>query len=44
VNLGPTSTYRYRYWLVVGTETEIAARLDVLWTKYAAERATLSNP
>ncbi len=44
VNLGPTSTYRYRYWLVVGTEAEIAARLDALWKKYSAERATLTNP
>jgi len=44
VNLGPSSTYRYRYWLVVGTESEIAARLDVLWNRYSAERATLTNP
>ena len=44
VNLGPKSTYRYRYWLVVGTEVQITARLDELLTKYSAERAELTNP
>ena len=44
VNLGPQSTYRYRYWLVVGTEAQIAARLDALWEKYSTERASLTNP
>ncbi len=44
VNLGPQSTYRYRYWLVVGTEAQIAARLDLLWQKYSTERAELTNP
>jgi hypothetical protein len=44
VNLGPKSTYRYRYWLVVGTEAQITARLDELLRKYATERAELSNP
>jgi len=44
VNLGPTSTYRYRYWLVVGTEAQLAARLDSLWKQYSAERAELTSP
>ncbi len=44
VNLGPKSTYRYRYWLVVGTAEQIAARLDVLWKKYSTEHAELINP
>lgn len=44
VLLGPCSTYRYRYWLVVGTEAEIGRRLDALWGRYAGERATLSEP
>ncbi len=44
VNLGPQSTYRYRYWLVVGTEKQIAARLDTLWAKYSGERAELTQP
>jgi hypothetical protein len=44
VNLGPKSTYRYRYWLVVGTEEQITARLDVLWKKYSTERAELCDP
>ena len=44
VNLGPKSTYRYRYWLVVGDATAIAARLDALEKKYVDEHATLSSP
>lgn len=44
VNLGPKSTYRYRYWLAVGTETQLATRLDALWKKYSAERAELTDP
>jgi hypothetical protein len=44
VLLGPKSTFRYRYWLVVGTEKQIAPRLDALWLKYSGERAELSNP
>lgn len=44
VELGPRSTLRYRYWLVVGTEAEIAARLDSLWDKYSAERVELIDP
>lgn len=44
VNLGPKSTYRYRYWLIVGTEAQLTARLDVLLEKYSAERAELVNP
>ena len=43
-NLGPKSTYRYRYWLVVGAEATLATRLEALWKKYAAERAELRNP
>jgi len=44
VKLGPASTYRYRYWLVVGTAAEISARLDELWRRYAHERAELTHP
>ncbi len=44
VLLGPKSTYRFRYWLVVGNEKSIAQRLDTLIAKYSAERASLSNP
>lgn len=44
VNLGPRSTYRYRYWLVVGSERAISARLDALWKKYSDTRAELSSP
>jgi hypothetical protein len=43
INLGPQSTYRYRYWLVVGTEAQIATRLDTLWKKYSNELASLAN-
>jgi hypothetical protein len=44
LNLGPTSTFRYRYWLIVGTEQNLAARLDSLWKKYSAEKSQLMNP
>ena len=44
VKLGPAATYRYRYWLVVGTAVEISARLDELWRRYAHARAELANP
>jgi hypothetical protein len=44
VLLGPQSTFRYRYWLVVGTEAEIRTRLDALLGSYAGERAELTNP
>ncbi len=44
VLLGPESTYRYRYWLVVGTEAEITARLDALLKAYSNEHAELTNP
>jgi hypothetical protein len=44
VLLGPKSTYRYRYWIVVGTETHLAGRLEELLRKYPAERAELTNP
>ena len=37
--LGPRSTYSYRYWLAVGTEEQIAKRLDALWDKYSKETA-----
>jgi arylsulfatase A-like enzyme len=44
VNLGPQSTYQYRYWLVVGDETQIAKRLDSLLQSYPTDRALLTNP
>lgn len=37
VSLGPTSTLRYRYWLIVGTAASIARDLDALWEKYCTE-------
>ena len=43
VSLGPKSDYRFRYWLVVGNETQIASGLDALWKKYSGERAQLSD-
>ena len=39
--LGHHSMYRYRYWLLVGREAELAGRLDALWEKYSNERAVL---
>ena len=44
VLLGPKSTYRYRYWLVTGTEAEIAERFDALWSRYSEEKASLTEP
>ncbi len=44
VLLGPQSTYRYRYWLVLGTEAQLAERFDALWKLYSDEKATLSDP
>lgn len=41
VPLGRKSTFQYRYWLVVGTKTEIAQRLDALWKSYSAEKSHL---
>ncbi len=43
VNLGPQSTYEYRYWLVVGNRASISKSLDALFEKYSEERGTLSD-
>ena len=43
IHLGPRSTYDYRYWLVVGDETQIASQLDYLWNKYSDERGVLTE-
>jgi hypothetical protein len=42
--LGYRSIYRYRYWLVVGNETEIVTRLESLWNQYASETTQLQTP
>ena len=39
INLGPKSIYRYRYWLIVGTENQLATRLNELWGKYSEDRS-----
>lgn len=44
VKLGPQSTLKYRYWLVVGNQVQLANRLDELIEKYGQERVELSNP
>lgn len=43
VNLGPQSTYEYRYWLVVGDQKRISHSLDKLLKLYSEERGTLTN-
>lgn len=43
VPLGPKSTFRYRYWLVLGNEETITKSLDQLIEKYADENYSLSN-
>jgi hypothetical protein len=35
VSLGPKAKYRFRYWLVVGDEARLGARLDALWSIYS---------
>ena len=42
IKLGPQSTYAYRYWLILGTEKEIAASLDKLLAKYSKEKHILN--
>lgn len=41
--LGHKSTYRYRYWLIVGNEAEVAQRLDLLWKNYSSEMSQLKE-
>jgi hypothetical protein len=41
VPMGPRSIYRYRYWLIVGTEPQITQSLDALWEKHSHEKAVL---
>jgi hypothetical protein len=41
VRLGRKSTFRYRYWLIIGNETEIASQLNKLLAKYSAEKSQL---
>lgn len=43
VPLGPRATYRFRYWLVLGTKDELARTAELLWEKYQAERSHLTN-
>ena len=40
VALASKSTYRYRYWLVLGNAESLSARLDQLWVKYSDDKAT----
>ncbi len=42
--LAPRATFTYRYWLVVGTETQIEDRLEALWSLYAGERPEIARP
>lgn len=44
VELGPRSTLRYRYWIVLGTEAEIVTAIDDLLAIYSEERIDLTNP
>lgn len=41
ISLPPQATFRFRYWLVLGTEVEMAAQLDSLWEKYSTVRSEL---
>ncbi len=44
IRLSPRSTMRYRYWLVVGSEAQIAQRLDQLVQKYSSEQIEILEP
>lgn len=44
VRMGPQTTLEYRYWLVVGSKTEIAASFDVLLKKYKKEKMKITDP
>ncbi len=44
VALAPRSTYRYRYWIVVGDSSQIAESLDKLWQSYGSDKARLTGP
>lgn len=43
VNLGPKSTFGYRYWLVVGDRQSVAAKLDELIQRHSNERSKLTE-
>jgi len=43
VHLGPQSTYSYRYWLVVGDQSQITKSLDALWERHAEEKGKLTH-
>lgn len=43
VKLTAKSTYRYRYWLVVGDSISIAQSLDELWNLYSDENARITE-
>ena len=44
VRLGRQSTFRYRYWLVLGNEMQLAMRLDALWKTFSDEQSQLVEP
>ncbi|TWT83973.1 hypothetical protein CA13_54470 [Planctomycetes bacterium CA13] len=43
VLLGPQSTYRYRYWIIVGDRDEISDRLDSLWQNCSDDVSKLDH-
>ena len=44
IKLAPQSTFRYRYWLILGNEQELEASLETLWENYSKERSELIVP
>lgn len=44
VKLDPLAVLHYRYWLVVGTASDIATRLDGLWKAHETERFVIKRP
>jgi len=43
IHLGPKSELRYRYWLVVGSEAQLAESLNGLIKSYSGERIEFTN-
>lgn len=44
VNLGSQTTLEYRYWMVMGSKSEIEPRLDAMLEKYKDEKIKLTEP
>lgn len=44
IQLGPQSTFSYRYWIITGTQANISIRLDALINEYAEQNNMKLSP